>query len=145
MMQEKTSIFREGFTIERIQSRAGGTLAEVLGIRVTEVGPDYVVATMPVDHRTHQPMGILHGGASVALAETVGSVAANGTLDHDRQYAVGLEINANHLRSVRNGIVTAVARPVHLGKSTQVWDIRLSDENGKQVCISRLTIAVLNK
>ena len=144
-MQEKTSIFRGAFTLENINAHAQGTLAETLGISVTEVGPDYLVATMPVDSRSHQPMGILHGGASVALAETVGSVAANGTLDQERQYAVGLEINANHLRSVRNGNVIAIARPVHIGRSTQVWDIRLSDEAGKPVCISRLTIAVLDK
>ena len=144
-MQETASIFREGFTIETIQSSASGTLAEALGIRVTAIGPDSLTATMPVDHRTHQPMGILHGGASVALAETAGSVAANGTLDHEKQYAVGLEINANHLRSVRSGIVTAIARPVHLGRTTQVWDIRIIDDAGKPVCISRLTIAVLNR
>ena len=144
-MQETASIFREGFTIETIQSSASGTLAEALGIRVTAIGPDSLTATMPVDHRTHQPMGILHGGASVALAETAGSVAANGTLDHEKQYAVGLEINANHLRSVRSGIVTAIARPVHLGRTTQVWDIRIVDDAGKPVCISRLTIAVLNR
>jgi len=144
-MQEPTSIFRDGFNLDSIQSRAAGTLAEVLGISVTSIGPDSLTATMPVDHRTHQPMGILHGGASVALAETVGSVAANGTLDNEKQYAVGLEINANHLRSVRSGNVTAVARPVHLGRSTQVWDIRITDDQGKPVCISRLTIAVLNR
>lgn len=144
-MQNSGSIFHDRFTLENIQSRAAGTLAEVLDIRVTAIGPDSLTATMPVDQRTHQPMGILHGGASVALAETVGSVAANGTIDPEKQYAVGLDINANHLRSVRSGMVVAVARPIHLGRTTQVWDIRITDEKGKPVCISRLTVAILNR
>ncbi|MFM7195415.1 MAG: hotdog fold thioesterase [Bacteroidota bacterium] len=144
-MNSAESIFHDRFTLDNIQSRAAGTLAEVLDIRVTAIGHDSLTATMPVDQRTHQPMGILHGGASVALAETVGSVAANGTIDPEKQYAVGLEINANHLRSVRTGMVVAVARPVHLGRTTQVWDIRIADEKGKPVCISRLTVAILNR
>lgn len=138
------SLFKPGFTVERIQATAPGTLAEVLGIKVTAIEGNSVVATMPVDARTHQPMGLLHGGASVALAETVGSVSANGTLESG-QYAVGLEINANHLRSVRSGTVTARSTAIHIGKSTQVWEIRITDEQQKLVCISRLTVAILNR
>lgn len=100
---------------------------------------------MPVDHRTHQPMGMLHGGASVTLAETLGSVAAMLCIDINKQFGVGLEINANHIRSVTQGIVKGVARPIHLGKKTQVWDIRISTETGELVCISRITIAILDK
>lgn len=139
-----TSIFKPGFTLESVQATAPGTLAEVLGIQVTAIESNAVVATMPVDNRTHQPMGILHGGASVALAETVGSVSANGTLENG-QYAVGLEINANHLRPVRAGKVTARSAPIHLGRSTQVWEIRITDDQDKLVCISRLTVAILNR
>ena len=141
----EANLFRPDFTADRIQATAKGTLAEVLDIRVVSVEGRSVTATMPVDHRTHQPMGILHGGASVALAETVGSISANGTLDPEKQYAVGLEINANHLRSIRSGLVTARSLPIHIGRSTQVWEIRLTDEQDKLVCISRLTVAILNR
>jgi 1,4-dihydroxy-2-naphthoyl-CoA hydrolase len=144
-MNDTPSIFRPGFTLEEIQKTGPGTLAEALGIVVTEVGADSITATMPVDHRTIQPMGVLHGGASVALAETVGSVSANGTIDSTKQFCVGLEINANHIKSVRSGLVRATSKPFHLGKSTQVWEIRITDESDRLVCISRLTIAVLNK
>lgn len=144
-MNSTTSIFRPGFTLEAIQKTGAGTLAEALGIEVTEVGMDSITAIMPVDHRTIQPMGVLHGGASVALAETVGSVCANGTIDSEKQYCVGLEINANHIRSVRSGFVKAISKPFHVGKSTQVWEIRITDETEKLVCISRITIAVLNR
>lgn len=119
-------------------------MVEHLSIVVTEVGPDSLRATMPVDHRTKQPAGILHGGASLALAETIGSTAGNLVLDRTKEYAVGLEINANHLKSVNSGTVEGVCRPIHLGRTTQVWDIRISAE-GKPVCISRLTLAVLKK
>lgn len=139
------SIFKPGFTLDAIRATAKNTLGEVLGIEAIAVGSNSVTLKMPVDHRTHQPMGILHGGASVALAETAGSIAANGTIDHQTQVCVGMEINANHLRPVRSGYVTGVASPIHLGKSTQVWEIKISDEKGKLVCISRLTIAILNK
>ena len=119
------------------------TMMETLGIRITEIGDDYVRGTLPVDARTHQPYGLLHGGASVALAETLGSFAAMLTLDPAVEAAVGLDINANHVRGVKSGIVTGTARPLHLGRSTQVWEIRIEDENGKLVCISRLTLAVI--
>jgi 1,4-dihydroxy-2-naphthoyl-CoA hydrolase len=119
------------------------SLAEHLGIVIIEIGDDYVSASMPVDSRTVQPHGRLHGGASVALAETVGSLAANLTLDPAAQIAVGLEINANHIRPVKNGVVRATARPEALGRTTQIWSIRIVDEQGRLVCISRLTMAVI--
>ncbi|MFY8045517.1 MAG: hotdog fold thioesterase [Chitinophagaceae bacterium] len=121
------------------------TLGEHLGMQFTEVGENYLKATMPVDHRTHQPYGLLHGGASVALAETLGSVGAALTLDPDQFICVGMEINANHLRSVRSGKVTGTATPLHRGSSSQVWEIKIHDDHGKLVCISRLTVAVLKK
>lgn len=120
-----------------------GTIADALGIVFTEMGDDFVRGTMPVDRRTHQPMGILHGGASVVLAESLGSMAANFCVDTATHYCVGLDINANHVRAVRSGVVTGTARPIHLGKTTQVWEIRIEDEAGRLVCVSRLTMAVL--
>ncbi|WP_347259436.1 hotdog fold thioesterase [Rudaea sp.] len=120
------------------------TLIDTIGIEITEIGEDFVRGTMPVDARTHQPYGILHGGASVALAETLGSYAAMLCCDPEC-YAVGLDINANHVRAVTKGIVTGTARPLHVGRSTQVWEIRIEDEAGKLVCISRLTMAVVPK
>lgn len=129
--------------LDAVMQMQGHTIAGVLGIAVTEFGDDYVRGTMPVDRRTHQPMGILHGGASVVLAESLGSLAANLCVDVSKFYCVGLDINANHIRAVRSGTVTGTARPVHLGKTTQVWEIRIEDESGRLVCISRLTMAVL--
>jgi 1,4-dihydroxy-2-naphthoyl-CoA hydrolase len=119
------------------------TLTTHLDIQFTEIGADYLVATMPVDHRTHQPFGLLHGGASVVLAETVASVGTYLTLDPKTQAAVGLEINANHIRGVRDGFVVATGRPLHRGKSTQVWDIRIADKDGRLVCVARATIAII--
>ncbi|MEF9979564.1 MAG: hotdog fold thioesterase [Thermomonas sp.] len=116
---------------------------EALGIQFTELGDGFLRATMPVDARTHQPYGLLHGGASVALAETLGSSA--GAMMAGGNAVVGLEINANHLRAVRSGIVTGTARPIHVGRSTQVWEIRIEDEAAKPVCISRITLSVLPK
>jgi 1,4-dihydroxy-2-naphthoyl-CoA hydrolase len=120
-------------------------MAENIGIEFTAVGEDYLEAKMPVDHRTHQPMGLLHGGASVALAETMGSVAAMCCVDTSKQYCVGLEINANHIKSVRDGFVKGVTKAVHIGKKTQVWEIRITSETGDLVCISRITMAVLDR
>ena len=120
------------------------TLLATLEITVTEAAPERVTATMPVTPRVHQPFGILHGGASVVLAETVASIGATVNLDGERQRAVGLEINANHLRSVRDGLLTAVATPVHRGRKTQVWGIEIRDEEEKLVCTSRCTLAVLD-
>lgn len=129
---------------EMLQERRKNTMVEYLGIDVEEIGDDYLVCSMPVDHRTHQPMGILHGGASMVLAETVGSIAANLAVESDH-YCVGLEINGNHLKSIREGRVYGKAMPVHLGRTTQVWDIRISDGADNKICISRLTMAVLKK
>ena len=132
-------------TAEQINPIGKGNMAEYLGIVITEVGEDYLKATMPVDDRTRQPYGLLHGGASVVLAETLGSVGAAFVVDRNKYDCVGLEINANHLRGVRDGFVTGTARPVHIGKTTQVWEIRIHDNRDKTVCISRITIAVLKR
>ncbi|HEY5972112.1 MAG TPA: hotdog fold thioesterase [Pseudoxanthomonas sp.] len=135
--------FRNPVDIEALNTLARGTMIENLGIVVTEVGEDWLRATMPVDTRTKQPYGLLHGGASVALAETLGSMAGGLCVDHTREAVVGLEINANHLRAVREGTVTGTARAIHVGRSTQVWEIRIENEAGKPVCISRITLAVV--
>ena len=132
-------------TIEHLNPLGRNTMGEHLGIEFTEIGEDYLKARMPVDHRTHQPYGLLHGGASVALAETLGSVAAAFVVNKEKYDCVGLEINANHVRGVRDGFVTGTARPIHLGKTTHVWDIRIHDDHNKLVCISRLTVAILKK
>ena len=116
-----------------------------MGIEFTELGEDYLIATMPVDHRTHQPMGLLHGGASAALAETLGSFASHLVVDTSKFDCVGLEINANHIRPKTDGVVTGIAKPIHLGSKTHIWEIRIEDERGKLVCISRLTMAILPK
>ena len=121
------------------------TMGEHIGIRFSEVGENYLKATMPVDHRTRQPYGLLHGGASVALAETIGSVGAAMVIDPENCICVGQEINANHLRGVREGLVTGIAKPVHLGSSSHVWEIKIYDEAEKLICISRLTVAILKK
>jgi uncharacterized protein (TIGR00369 family) len=118
-------------------------LADLLGIEIVELTPKRVVATMPVDERTRQPFGILHGGSSVALAETVASLGATMNVDLERSSAVGLEINANHIRAKREGVVRATATPFHVGRSTQVWDVRIVDEEERPVCISRCTLAVV--
>ena len=130
---------------EALTDLSAGTMVEHLGIEFLEVGEDSLTARMPVDRRTIQPAGLLHGGASVALAETLGSVAASLCVDLADTLCVGLEINANHVRSVRSGFVTGVARPIHLGSSTQVWDIRITDEQDRLTCICRLTMAVLKR
>ena len=128
-----------------LDSLATRGLADTLGIEVVELTPARVVATMPVDGRTRQPFGILHGGASVALAETVASLGAVMNADLERFNTVGLEINANHLRAKREGVVRATAQPIHLGRSTQVWEVRIVDEEDRPVCISRCTLAVVPK
>ena len=119
------------------------TLLATLGIEVTEATRERVVATMPVGPRVHQPFGLLHGGASVALAETVASTAAWMNVDQAAEIVVGIEINANHLRAKRDGVVTATATPLHVGRRTQVWDVRIADEEGRLVCASRCTLAVV--
>ena len=134
-----------GVTLEGMNTRSAGTLVSHLGIRLTELGTDFLRGTMPVDERTVQPVRILHGGASVVLAETVGSVASYLVVDHDKFLTVGQEINANHLRAVREGFVTATCTPLHIGGGSHVWDIRLKDDQGRLTCVSRLTVAVLSK
>ncbi|HYG39697.1 MAG TPA: hotdog fold thioesterase [Cytophagales bacterium] len=132
-------------TIEKLNQFSKGSMAEHLDIEITELGSDYIVAKMPVNHKTKQPLGLLHGGASVALAETLGSVAAFSCIDTSKQQAVGLEINANHIRSVTEGFVYGRAEPLHIGRATQVWEIKIKNEQGKLVCVSRITVAVLDK
>lgn len=135
-------IFRKSTTLEALNASSRNTAMEALGIVFTAIGDDFVRATMPVDARTLQPYGLLHGGASVLLAETLGSSAGNLCVADDA-LCVGIEINANHLAGVREGIVTGTARPLHVGRSTQVWEIRIEDAQGRLVCISRLTLAVV--
>ncbi len=129
--------------LERLNASSKNTIVELLDITFDAFDDDSMTASMVVDHRTHQPFGLLHGGASVVLAESLGSMASYLCVDTKKFYCVGLEVNANHLRAVRSGRVTAVARPVHMGRTTHVWDIRLTDDSGKLSCISRLTIAVV--
>lgn len=132
-------------TLEQLQAGSADTLVEHLNIEFVELGEDFIRGRMPVDSRTVQPMRILHGGASVALAETLGSVAANLCVDPEQKVCVGLDVNANHVRAARSGYVYGTARPIHIGSSTQVWDIRIEDEDGRLTCASRLTMAVLSK
>ena len=131
--------------IDKLKSRSQKTLAATLGIEIVELTPGRVVATMPVDDRTRQPFGILHGGASVALAETVASIGGTMNVDLDAYHVVGVEINANHIRAKRDGVVTGTATPIHIGRSTQVWEVRIVDEKQRIVCISRCTLAVVPK
>lgn len=122
-----------------------GNMGEHIGMEFVELGPDFVKARLPIDHRTIQPFGILHGGASCVLAETLGSVASYLVIDASKQIAMGLEINANHIRSAQKGFVTGIARPIHLGKATHVWDIRITDDEERLICVCRLTVVVLEK
>lgn len=131
-------------TLDALNSMRDNMLGH-LDISFTALGPDFLEARMPVDHRTRQPMGLLHGGASVVLAETLGSAASLCLLDMERQYPVGLEINANHLKAVREGFVTGRATPIHLGRRTHVWDVRICDERQQLVCVCRMTVAVMDK
>lgn len=135
--------FKKEFSLQKLQFMSARTMGEHIGIVFTEIGDDYLKATMPVDQRTRQPYGLLHGGASVALAETLGSVASSLVIDTSVFICVGIEINANHIRSARQGLVTGIATPLHLGSSTHVWDIKIHDERERLVCISRLTVAIL--
>ena len=133
------------FTLEKLNDLRHNTMVEHLGIELTEIGEKTLSGKMPVDHRTHQPMGLLHGGASVALAETLGSIAATMQVDQSKYACVGLEINANHIKGVRSGFVYGKATALHLGRTTQVWEIRITNEAGDLVCISRITMAVIEK
>jgi 1,4-dihydroxy-2-naphthoyl-CoA hydrolase len=138
-------IFKTQRTVESLNKWSINTIASHIGIEFTAIGDDFLEGKMPVDHRTHQPLGLLHGGASVTLAETLGSVAATLCVDETKHFCVGLEINANHIRSVRDGYVKGVAKPVHIGKKTQVWEIRITTMDGDLVCVSRITMAVLDR
>jgi 1,4-dihydroxy-2-naphthoyl-CoA hydrolase len=138
-----TRVWNDTPSLETATEMSFGSLIGHLGIEFVEVGQDYLVARMPVDDRTRQPVGVLHGGASVALAETLASWAATFTVDPSRSYCAGMEINANHLRPVTSGWVTGVARPLALGRRTQVWEIRITDDAGRLVCVSRCTMAVM--
>jgi len=135
--------FDPAITVPQLQRYAPNTMGGHLGMEFTEIGDNFLKARMPVDDRTRQPYGLLHGGASAALAETLGRVAPAHVIDMQRYYCVGLEINANHIRSVKEGYVYGTATPLHLGKTTHVWDIRIHDEREKLVCVSRLTVAIL--
>ncbi len=130
----------ESFSEKKVQS-----MGDYLGIEWVEVGDDFIKAKMPVDYRTKQPYGLLHGGASCVLAETIGSIASAMVVDPAQFQCVGLEINANHVHSATSGFVTGIAKPLHLGKSTHVWDIKIYNEQGKMVCVSRLTVAIIQK
>jgi 1,4-dihydroxy-2-naphthoyl-CoA hydrolase len=138
-------VWKTQTTLEQLAERSKDTLMAHLGIEYLEIGDDYIKARMPVDHRTKQTAGILHGGASAALAETLGSIAAGLCVDREKKRIVGLEINANHIRPVRNGYVTGVTTPVHIGNTTQIWEIRIFNDEGKLTCISRLTVANIDK
>jgi 1,4-dihydroxy-2-naphthoyl-CoA hydrolase len=133
------------FTTAQLNDMPKNHIGALLDIQFTEVGEDFMKATMPVDQRTHQPFGILHGGASVVLAESLGSMASFMCIDSEKYMAVGLEVNANHLRPVKSGLVTGVCKPLHLGSKTHVWEIKIYTDKGKMSCISRLTVAIIPK
>ncbi len=138
-------IWKNEITLQALTERNKDTMSDFLGIVFTEIGEDYLVAKMPVDNRTKQPIGIMHGGASCVLAETLGSIAANYCVEIEKRYCVGLDINTNHIRSIKDGFVYAKAKPFHLGKSTQVWSIEITDEQQKLISVTRLTMSVLER
>jgi 1,4-dihydroxy-2-naphthoyl-CoA hydrolase len=137
--------FNKNLSLGDLQLLGKGGLGEHIGIEWVEIGLDNLKARLPVDYRTKQPYGLLHGGASVVLAETLGSVAAALIVDYDKFYCVGLEINANHVRSARDGFVTGITTPIHIGATTHVWDIKIYDDKEKLVCVSRITVAILKR
>ncbi len=139
------SIWYSEFTLEQLQKFVQNTLFDHLGIEFIEIGEDYLKATMPVDHRTKQPYGLLHGGSNAALAESLASIAATLTVDYQKQFAVGVELNVNHLRPVREGKVTGVARPIKLGKTVHVWDIQIFNDAGELSAVSRLTLMIVSQ
>lgn len=139
------SIWQTSMSIEALELRSQNSMAEHLGIQFIEIGEDFLIARMPVDHRTKQPIGIMHGGASCVLAETVGSTAANCCVDQTKHYCVGLDINTNHIRSIREGYVFGKAKPFHIGRSTQVWAIEITNEKNQLVSVNRLTLSVLDR
>lgn len=137
--------FDKNASVDNIKPLGYGTMTEHLGLEFLEVGKDFIKAKLPVDNRTIQPYGLLHGGASCVLAETLGSIASFLVIDSSQYLCVGIEVNANHIRCAREGFVYGVCSPLHLGSTTHVWDIRITDEKGKLVCISRLTVAIIKK
>ena len=146
MTEQSKSIWRADVTLESLKQRTLDTLVSHMGIEIIELGSDYIKASMPVDSRTCQPLRILHGGASVVLAETLGSFAANAVVDNTKFACLGQEINANHLRPAPVGqVVTGITRPFHIGARSHVWGIEIMDERGKRICISRITMAVINR
>lgn len=138
-------IWSRDYTVEELNARPKGHIGDLIGIEFTAITEDSISARMPVNEKTHQPYGILHGGASVVLAESLGSVASNMIIDSNKYIGVGLEVNANHLRPVKSGFVTGICKPIHIGGKTHVWDIRLYDDRGKMNCVSRLTVAIIPK
>ncbi|MEM9846903.1 MAG: hotdog fold thioesterase [Bacteroidota bacterium] len=139
-----TKIWKKDFTIAAVNDINGACMPGHVGIEVTEIGDDYMTAKMPVDHRTRQPMGLLHGGASVVLAETLGSIAGLLCIAAADKTVVGVEINANHLRAARDGFVFGTARPIRIGRNLQVWNIEIKDEQERLTCVSRITLAVVD-
>jgi 1,4-dihydroxy-2-naphthoyl-CoA hydrolase len=137
--------YKNNYTLDELNDMGNNTMAQVLNMKFIEIGEDYLKLQMPVNRNTHQPYGILHGGASAALAETVGSVASSMCINNEKQICVGMEINCNHVRAKRDGNVIATASPLHLGATSHIWDIRITDENNKLICVSRLTMAILKK
>jgi 1,4-dihydroxy-2-naphthoyl-CoA hydrolase len=144
-LSSSPSFTSKGVTLETLTKLSANTMVEHLGIEYTEIGESHISAKMPVDRRTHQPLGLLHGGASVALAETLGSVAATFCVDIKTQYCVGIEINANHVKSATSGYVYGTTTPIHIGKRTHIWEIRITNDKKELVCISRITIAVIDR
>jgi len=141
----KSTIWKTNTSLEALNILGNNTLIHHLGIKFTEIGTDYLAAIMPITQNLLQPMGIMHGGATCVLAETIGSVAANLCVDAQQYICVGLDLNINHIRQAKAGdIVTSIARPVHVGRTTHVWDIRIHNQEGKIIAISRLTVAVIN-
>jgi len=141
----KMKIWQFDFSLSDLATRGKNTMSEYLGIEFIEMGDDYLVARMPVDHRTQQPHGIMHGGASCVLAETIGSTAANCCVDQTKFYCVGLDINTNHIRSIREGYVIGTAKPFHIGRTTQVWGIDIVNEKKQLISVNRLTMTVLTR
>jgi len=139
------SIWHGAPTLDAIRERQKNTIDERIGIEITEMGPDFLKGTMPADERTFQPTGRIHGGANVVLAESLGSIGANLMVDNTKSICFGLDINANHIRGVSRGKVTGIAKPLHVGATTHVWEIKIHDDNDKLTCIARLTMAVVRR
>jgi 1,4-dihydroxy-2-naphthoyl-CoA hydrolase len=138
-------MWKSDYSIDQVNSMSKNTILDVLGIEITEKGDDFLVGKMPVDSRTVQPMRILHGGANVVLAETLGSIASLMIINPDEEISVGVDVNANHIRSVKSGWVTGIAKPINIGRKIHVWEIKITDEEERLTCISRLTVSVLPK